>query len=91
LLVSEAAFDAVAGDVNAWIPGWLAEFTSIYISAGLETSAIRARWLSTMSQHLIFGAPATALCFSCLDWRCGGRGIFMPRPRSGRSRGSAEA
>ncbi len=38
----------------------------IYISAGLETSAIRARWLSTMSQHLIFGAPATALLFFLL-------------------------
>jgi two-component system NtrC family sensor kinase len=38
----------------------------IYVSAGLETSAIRARWLSTMSQHLIFGAPATALLFALL-------------------------
>jgi len=43
----------------------LAEYP-IYISAGLETSAIRARWLSTMSQHLIFGAPATALLFFLL-------------------------
>src|SRR3954470_15635943 len=43
----------------------LAEYP-IYISAGLETSAIRARWFSTMSQHLIFGAPATALLFSLL-------------------------
>ena len=43
----------------------LAEYP-IYISAGLETSAIRARWLSTMSQHLIFGAPATALLFALL-------------------------
>ncbi len=32
----------------------LAEYP-IYVSAGLETSAIRARWLATMSQHLIFG------------------------------------
>ncbi|OCK60335.1 hybrid sensor histidine kinase/response regulator [Bradyrhizobium sp. LMTR 3] len=38
----------------------------IYVSAGLETSAIRARWLSTVSQHLIFGAPATALLFALL-------------------------
>jgi two-component system NtrC family sensor kinase len=38
----------------------------IYVSAGLETSAIRARWLSTMSQHLVFGAPATALLFTLL-------------------------
>ena len=40
----------------------LAEYP-IYVSAGLETSAIRARWLSTMGQHLIFGLPATALLF----------------------------
>ena len=40
----------------------LAEYP-IYISAGLETSAIRARWLTTIGQHLIFGVPATALLF----------------------------
>ena len=40
----------------------LAEYP-LYVSAGLETSAIRARWLSTMGQHLIFGLPATALLF----------------------------
>ena len=38
----------------------------IYVSAGLETSAIRARWLATMSQHLVFGLPATALLFILL-------------------------
>ncbi|MGY3547166.1 two-component system NtrC family sensor kinase [Bradyrhizobium sp. USDA 4472] len=38
----------------------------IYVSAGLETSAIRARWLGTISQHLVFGAPATALLFVLL-------------------------
>ncbi|MDE5456825.1 response regulator [Bradyrhizobium sp. CSA112] len=43
----------------------LAEYP-IYVGAGLETSAIRARWLSTVSQHLIFGAPATALLFALL-------------------------
>jgi len=43
----------------------LAEYP-IDVAAGLETSAIRARWLSTMSQHLIFGAPATALLFALL-------------------------
>jgi two-component system NtrC family sensor kinase len=43
----------------------LAEYP-IYVSAGLETAAIRARWLSTMGQHLIFGAPATALLFALL-------------------------
>lgn len=35
----------------------------IYVSAGLETSAIRARWFATMAQHLVFGIPATALLF----------------------------
>jgi two-component system, NtrC family, sensor kinase len=43
----------------------LAEYP-IYVSAGLETSAIHARWLATMGQHLIFGAPATALLFLLL-------------------------
>ena len=43
----------------------LAEYP-IYVGAGLETSAILARWRSTMSQHLIFGAPATALLFALL-------------------------
>src|ERR1700682_5527231 len=43
----------------------LAEYP-IYVSAGLETSAIRARWLTTMGQHLIFGIPATALLFLIL-------------------------
>mgnify|MGYP002717617667 CR=1 FL=1 len=38
----------------------------IYVSAGLETSAIRARWINTMAQHLIFGIPATALLFGLL-------------------------
>ncbi|MBR0782735.1 hybrid sensor histidine kinase/response regulator [Bradyrhizobium iriomotense] len=38
----------------------------IYVSAGLETSAIRARWYATMGQHLVFGVPATALLFLLL-------------------------
>ncbi|MCA1479554.1 hybrid sensor histidine kinase/response regulator [Bradyrhizobium sp. NBAIM08] len=38
----------------------------IYVSAGLETSAIRARWLATIGQHLVFGIPATALLFLLL-------------------------
>jgi two-component system, NtrC family, sensor kinase len=48
----------------------LAEFP-IYVSAGLATSAIRARWLETISQHLIFGIPATLLLFLLLllAWR----------------------
>ncbi|QPF85054.1 response regulator [Bradyrhizobium genosp. L] len=43
----------------------LAEYP-VYISAGLETSAIRSRWITTMAQHLIFGIPATALLFGLL-------------------------
>lgn len=35
----------------------------VYVSAGLETSAIRARWYATIGQHLVFGVPATALLF----------------------------
>ena len=38
----------------------------LYISAGLETSAIRARWFATIGQHLVFGIPATALLFVLL-------------------------
>jgi len=38
----------------------------IYVSAGLETSAIRARWHATIGQHLVFGVPATALLFVLL-------------------------
>ncbi|MHC2330777.1 hybrid sensor histidine kinase/response regulator [Bradyrhizobium sp. USDA 4454] len=43
----------------------LAEYP-IYVSAGLETAAIRSRWVSTMAQHLVFGIPATALLFGLL-------------------------
>ncbi|MBR0871814.1 response regulator [Bradyrhizobium tropiciagri] len=43
----------------------LAEYP-VYVSAGLETSAIRSRWITTMAQHLIFGIPATALLFGLL-------------------------
>lgn len=38
----------------------------IYVSAGLDTSAIRDRWLKAISYHLIFGIPATALLFGLL-------------------------
>jgi two-component system NtrC family sensor kinase len=31
----------------------------VYVVAGIEASAIRAEWLSTISSHLIFGLPAT--------------------------------
>jgi two-component system NtrC family sensor kinase len=43
----------------------LAEYP-IYVSAGLETSAIRSRWLTTIGSYLIFGLPATALLFLIL-------------------------
>jgi two-component system NtrC family sensor kinase len=33
----------------------------VYVVAGIDASAIRAEWLSTMSSHLIFGLPATLL------------------------------
>jgi two-component system NtrC family sensor kinase len=32
----------------------------VYVVAGLETQAIRSQWLSQVSNHLIFGLPATA-------------------------------
>jgi two-component system NtrC family sensor kinase len=32
----------------------------VFVIAGLEAQAIRAQWLSQMSNHLIFGVPATA-------------------------------
>jgi two-component system NtrC family sensor kinase len=38
----------------------------VYVAAGLETSAIRARWLSAIGMHLVFGLPATALLFLLL-------------------------
>src|SRR5436190_2305274 len=31
----------------------------VYVIAGLETSAIRAEWATTMASHLVFGVPAT--------------------------------
>jgi two-component system NtrC family sensor kinase len=38
----------------------------VYVTAGLETSAIRSRWLATVGSYLIFGLPATALLFLIL-------------------------
>jgi two-component system NtrC family sensor kinase len=35
----------------------------VYVVTGIETSAIRAEWLSTLASHLIFGLPATLLLF----------------------------
>jgi two-component system NtrC family sensor kinase len=43
----------------------LAEYP-VYVSAGLATSAIQSRWISTIAPHLVFGAPATALLFGLL-------------------------
>ena len=60
----------------------LAEYP-IYVSAGLATSAIRARWLATMSQHLILGVPATALLFLILRWHCGEHVACMRRLTDG--------
>jgi two-component system NtrC family sensor kinase len=39
----------------------------VYVSAGLESSAIRSRWLSTMGSYLVFGLPTTALLFVFLS------------------------
>jgi two-component system, NtrC family, sensor kinase len=39
----------------------------VYVSAGMETSAIRERWLTTIGSYLIFGLPATALLFLILS------------------------
>jgi two-component system, NtrC family, sensor kinase len=35
----------------------------VYLLAGIETSVVRAEWLSGMAAHLIFGIPATAFLF----------------------------
>jgi two-component system NtrC family sensor kinase len=43
----------------------LAEYP-VYVSAGLETSAIRSRWLAAMIRYLVFGVPAAALLFLIL-------------------------
>src|SRR5215831_849728 len=46
----------------------------VYVVTGIETSAIRAEWLSTMSSHLIFGLPATLLLFAII-------GVALQRTR----------
>jgi two-component system NtrC family sensor kinase len=46
----------------------------VYVVTGIETSAIRAEWLSTMSGHLIFGLPATLLLFAII-------GVALQRTR----------
>src|SRR5258708_16940795 len=43
----------------------LAEYP-VYVSAGLETSAVRAPWLTTIGQLLTIRLPATALLFLIL-------------------------
>jgi two-component system NtrC family sensor kinase len=44
----------------------LAEYP-LYVGAGLETAAIRSRWLTTIGSYLIFGLPTTALLFLILS------------------------
>jgi two-component system NtrC family sensor kinase len=46
----------------------------VYVVTGIETSAIRGEWLSTMSSHLIFGLPATLLLFAII-------GVALQRTR----------
>jgi two-component system, NtrC family, sensor kinase len=38
-------------------------YHNIYVSDGMPINAIYVEWLQTISSHLIFGAPATALLF----------------------------
>jgi len=38
----------------------------VYALAGIDTMAIRGEWLADMSDHLIFGLPATLLMFAVL-------------------------
>jgi two-component system NtrC family sensor kinase len=46
----------------------------VYVVAGLDSSAIRGEWLTTMGSHLIFGLPATLLLLVII-------GIAMRRTR----------
>ncbi|HEY7661658.1 MAG TPA: ATP-binding protein [Xanthobacteraceae bacterium] len=46
----------------------------VYVVAGLDSSAIRDEWLTTMGGHLIFGLPATLLLLTII-------GIAMRRTR----------
>lgn len=39
----------------------------IYVAAGMETSAIRARWLHVMGGYMLFGLPAMTLLFLALS------------------------
>ena len=38
----------------------------VYVAAGLETGAIRSRWMRTIGNFLLFGAPATGALFLIL-------------------------
>jgi two-component system NtrC family sensor kinase len=38
----------------------------VYVSAGIETSAVTAEWLRTVASHLVFGIPATLLLFGVM-------------------------
>jgi signal transduction histidine kinase len=71
----QVALNPTGGLMNATSPGdgrerrvgyQLLTGYPVYIAAGLEISAIRARWLSAVGMHLVFGLPATALLFLLL-------------------------
>ncbi|MCC6467821.1 MAG: response regulator [Alphaproteobacteria bacterium] len=38
----------------------------VYVLAGVETAAVRAKWMETLRQQLLFGLPATALLVASL-------------------------
>jgi two-component system, NtrC family, sensor kinase len=46
----------------------------VYVVAGIDSSAIRSEWMTTMASHLIFGLPATLLLLVII-------GIAMRRTR----------
>ena len=49
--------------------------TSLYLTAGIATSAIRDEWIAGMAPHLVFGVPATLILFITL-------GIVLRRTQS---------
>jgi two-component system NtrC family sensor kinase len=60
--VSRSQLDAVERRTGyRKLPGF-----PVYVVAGIESSAIRGGWLATMSNHLIFGLPITALLLTII-------------------------
>ena len=47
----------------------------VYVVAGIESSAIRGEWLTTMSNHVIFGLPITLLLLTII-------GLALQRTRN---------